>query len=420
MSIKKLDKWFNLIKERNYLKIKIKKLNLLKNWDLNNLKIFHKKNFFFNISFFQINIGKNIFYSPLICQNEIRILGIIKSKINNLDIYLLQAKVEPGNVNKIQISPTVQATKSNYKRKHKGKVTNYIEYFLTMKNQFSLKTNIKQTEQGTRYIGKYNRNILLELIDYKKIKLKKNFRWFSKSEIITLLNRNNLINMDTLSIFSCSIKKFKKDQPLISNFKIFKKLKSYKKENKYSFKKISFDYLKKWTFENGKILNFKKNYFSIIGINVKTNNREIREWDQPIIRDNNIGYIGLITKQINFTDHYLLKIKQELGYNFPILTTTINSKNCIHETNKEDNKLLSYFKRKKKIIFSKILSDEGGRFFHNQSRNVVIKLSNKESLKLKKNYVWVSHNQIVDLINNKVISIELRNLFACLNIKNIK
>ena len=157
--------------------------------------------------------------------------------------------MEPGNVNKIQISPTVQATKSNYKRKHKGKVTNYIEYFLTRKKQFSFKTNIKQTEQGTRYIGKYNRNILLELIDHKKIKLKKNFRWFSKSEIITLLKRNNLINMDTLSIFSCSIKKFKKEQPLISNIKIFKKLKSYKKENKYSFKKITFDYLRKWSFK---------------------------------------------------------------------------------------------------------------------------------------------------------------------------
>ena len=72
------------------------------------------------------------------------------------------------------------------------------------------------------------------------------------------------------------------------------------------------------------------------------------------------------------------------------------------------------------IIFNKVLSDEGGRFFHNQSRNIVIELSNKESLKLKKNYVWVSHNQIVDLIKNKVISIELRNLFACLNIQKIK
>ena len=63
MLIKKLDKWFNLIKERNYLKIKIKKLNLLKKLELNNLKIFHKKNFFFNISFFQINIEKIFLFS---------------------------------------------------------------------------------------------------------------------------------------------------------------------------------------------------------------------------------------------------------------------------------------------------------------------------------------------------------------------
>ena len=100
-------------------------------------------------------------------------------------------------------------------------------------------------------------------------------------------------------------------------------------------------------FKNGKILNVKRNYFSIIGINVKTNNREIGEWDQPIIRDNNIGYIGLITKKINCTDHYLLKITQELGYNFPILTTTINSKNCTHEKNKIDKKIFLYLKRKK-------------------------------------------------------------------------
>ena len=47
-------------------------------------------------------------------QNEIGILGIIKNIKTNK--YLLQAKVEPGKINKIQISPTVQATRSNYSR----------------------------------------------------------------------------------------------------------------------------------------------------------------------------------------------------------------------------------------------------------------------------------------------------------------
>ena len=46
-------------------------------------------------------------------------MGIIKNV--NTNKYLLQAKVEPGNINKIQISPTVQATRSNYLRIHGGK-----------------------------------------------------------------------------------------------------------------------------------------------------------------------------------------------------------------------------------------------------------------------------------------------------------
>ena len=54
-------------------------------------------------------------------QNENGILGIIRKKFNNKYKYLLQAKLEPGNINHLQLSPTVQATESNYKRVHGGK-----------------------------------------------------------------------------------------------------------------------------------------------------------------------------------------------------------------------------------------------------------------------------------------------------------
>ena len=32
----------------------------------------------------------------------------------------MQAKVEPGNINSIQLSPTLQATRSNYTKAHGG------------------------------------------------------------------------------------------------------------------------------------------------------------------------------------------------------------------------------------------------------------------------------------------------------------
>ena len=37
---------------------------------------------------------------------------------------------KPGNINNIQLSPTVQATKSNYLRAHGGKKTKFIDYFI--------------------------------------------------------------------------------------------------------------------------------------------------------------------------------------------------------------------------------------------------------------------------------------------------
>ena len=41
----------------------------------------------------------------------------------------MQAKIEPGNINKIQLSPTIQATKSNFTQKHGGRKTELFGIF---------------------------------------------------------------------------------------------------------------------------------------------------------------------------------------------------------------------------------------------------------------------------------------------------
>ena len=75
---------------------------------------------------------------------------------------------------------------------------------------------------------------------------------------------------------------------------------------------------------------------------------------------------------------------------------------------------------KKNILFDVINSDEGGRFFKNETRNMIVFLKNKKDIKVKNNYIWASHNQVIELINKNLISIEARNLFASFNIDKIK
>ena len=179
---KNFQKWLNIQKKENKIQVKVKKLKSLNNWNFNNQLIYHCSKKFFKIIGIEVKSnldGKN-WDQPIIVQNELGILGIIKDKIK--DRYLLQAKVEPGNKNKLQLSPTVQATKSNYQRVHGGKTIPFLKFFLRKKKNF-----ISQSEQGYRYLFKFNNNSLIEIS--KKIKVFKNFYWFSKKDLEHLIKK---------------------------------------------------------------------------------------------------------------------------------------------------------------------------------------------------------------------------------------
>jgi oxidase EvaA len=213
MISKKISLWLNKQKKNNKLNVKIVNLNLLKNWQVKDKKINHISNKFFQIIGIKVssNFYKKNWDQPIIVQNEVGILGIIKNKKTNK--YLLQAKVEPGNINKLQIAPTVQATKSNYSGVHGGSKVPYINYFLKFKNL----TKYNQSEQGFRYLFKFNLNILIEVST--KIKSMPNFYWLTKNEIKKLINERSVLNMDTISVLSCFVTKFKSNYSINSKKK---------------------------------------------------------------------------------------------------------------------------------------------------------------------------------------------------------
>ena len=97
---------------------------------------------------------------PVILQPEIGYLGIVCRKIYGTWHFLMQAKIEPGNINYVQISPTLQATKSNFTRRHGGKEPPYLRLFREMRREDILVDQI-QSEQSSRFQGKRNRNVII-------------------------------------------------------------------------------------------------------------------------------------------------------------------------------------------------------------------------------------------------------------------
>ena len=74
-----------------------------------------------------------------------------------------------------------------------------------------------------------------------------------------------------------------------------------------SIKKVPFSYLKEWEFsEKNRNLRHKTGkFFSIDGIEVKTNWNGFTSWSQPIINQPEVGYLGFITKEFKGVLHFL-------------------------------------------------------------------------------------------------------------------
>jgi len=422
MISQKIKNWLKKQKKKHKLKIKVIKLKDIDKWKIDNSKIYHKTKKFFKIVGIKVltNFNKKNWDQPMIVQNEVGILGIIKNTKTNK--YLLQSKVEPGNINKLQLAPTVQATKSNYSRVHGGKKVPYINYFLKSKKTIpSL-----QSEQGFRYLNKFNSNILLKTSKF--IEIKPEFYWFNKNEIKELIKIRNIINMDTLSVFSSFMTKVKKDYPINSIRKIYDWVKINNKKFFMKTKIVDLIKLKDWTYNSTKIEHKKKKHFSIIGINASTNKREIKNWSQPIIKGKEMAFAGFIKTKFNNIEHYLCRytLKPGLksgGISCTVNTSDINNYSKNHTLNSNEKYFIKkyFFSQysKKNIIYDNTLSDEGGRFYQCQIRYMISKLLYPDSIKIPNNYIWISHNQIVDMIKDQKLDIEARLLFVCANLDYI-
>ena len=422
MLSQKIINWLNLVKKKHKLNVRVINLDKLKKWKISKEEIYHESKNFFKIIGIQVvsNFYKKNWYQPIIVQNEVGILGIIKNPKTKK--YLLQAKVEPGNINKLQLAPTVQATKSNYSRVHGGSKVAHVNYFLKI-NKIE---NYNQSEQGFRYLNKFNSNILINVS--KKINHDENFYWFSKKEIKNLIaTKKNIVNMDTISIFSSYIKKIKSNYTINTDLKIIKFIKRLDKKFFIKIKPVHLKKIVDWSVNKVKIVNKSKNFFSVIGVDVQTNKREINNWSQPIIKGKRMAFAGFLKAKFNNTNHYLCRYVLKPGIRNSVIGCTVNTSdidNYRKNLNQSEKHFIKNFfflkKNKKNVVFDNILSDEGGRFYNCQIRYMVMLIDNPLSLNIPNNFLWISHNQIVKMINNRKLDIESRLLFACDNIDKIK
>jgi oxidase EvaA len=449
--------WFSAKKDRGFVVQEIP-FSQLDQWYFthDNESLVHKSGKFFRIEGLRVqsNFGHpDKWEQPIINQPEIGILGILTKVFNGTRYFLMQAKMEPGNVNLLQLSPTVQATKSNFSRVHQGKLPAYLEYFLGYPKSRVLIDQL-QTEQGARFLRKRNRNIVIEIDE--EVEVLEDFCWLTLGEIKKLIKIDNFINMDARSVISIIpmvddeiIAKTKMvnwqgidgvaingyfldgidfnlfysacsgDAGLYTRDQIISWYTEQKVRYELNVEKKPLSELKDWIISDERIFNNDR-YFSVIGVSVKAGTREVKSWTQPLIKDVNIGLLGFLIKRMNGILHFLVQAKVEPG-NMDIIelspTVTCSNYEYLQQNEQQKPPFFDHFLGNENThsILDTLQSEEGGRFYHMQNRNMIVELDENRVLELPSNYTWMTLNQMMDFMRYSMFNIEARSLIASLN-----
>ena len=210
--INKLDyiiDWFNKKREESDMIVEEIGINDLDKWnvDPNTGNVKHESGGFFEVigvkasNTFDREVGKKGWTQPMIAKNPGGILGIIMKRINGIPHYLLQAKAEPGNIGKLQLSPTLQATTSNLLKAHGGIRPLFAEYFDEPKNAKIIYAKW-QSEDGGRFHLKSNFNMIIEVNENEELAIPDSFIWITLYQIKQLLKIENFVGPHIRGIIS--------------------------------------------------------------------------------------------------------------------------------------------------------------------------------------------------------------------------
>lgn len=411
------------------------------------LKLCHDSGKFFSVE--GVEVSTNFgdiprWEQPIINQPEIGILGILTKEFDGVLHFLMQAKMEPGNVNTLQISPTVQATRSNYTRVHKGNSPAYLEYFLGGGNTRTLVDQL-QSEQGARFLAKRNRNMIMETRE--DVKPHPDFFWLTLGQIKKILAHDNIVNMDARTVLSCvpyftdrdiycydrgrhasrEITGFSRKlidsmsrQPELADFdRIISWLTSLKCSVELSVRRKPVDRLEGWRLNDDCLAHKSGRYFSVVGVAVQAGSREVVSWSQPLLEHFGIGVCGFLTQVRDGVLQFLVSARVEPGNRDVVEFGPTVARSGVREGHEIASfPLAEYFAGRGdvEVVFDTVHSEEGGRFYHFQNRYMIVEAESGVEIDAPGNCMWMTLAQISRLIKFSLFNVEARNLFACLDL----
>lgn len=330
---------------------------------------------------------------PIIKQPETGLLGFIVMPHGNTFNWLVQAKPEPGNVAAVQLAPTVQATRSNYTRQHGGAPTHYLDFFI--RDCDSLATNSLQSEQGTRFLHKFNRNAI-RLVTQDPGCQTANFRWFTPRQLKATLLEDYSVNTDARSVIVSApwhmvtegempfkSARFKGWPALTKSYltpvrptligRMATALRNIRSSVGIDIQHVDLEELRRWSVNEQSIASTSGHGpFEIKFYSVDAPEREKPCWDQPLLQSKTVDNVTLFAQERDGVLQFLLRFSFEIGLQGGAEFGPSYKQESAVPPPAWIQEALTPGNGRKRISVEQ--SEEGGRFMHSRCKYSIIEL----------------------------------------------
>ncbi len=357
---------------------------------------------------------------PVIVQDEIGFLGLLCREIDGVMHFLIQAKAEPGNVKLLQLSPTLQATRSNFTCRHGGAEPPYLQYFRSPDRCETVADQL-QSEQAARFYMKRNRNMILRVEDAPELAT---HRWMTLRQLAGFLRCDNLVNMDLRTVLSCipfwelgaalrcgddNSREFDNAYGLLNSYKMLKDTPA---------RLIPLWKLPEWSLTDTELSCLKPAPFKIIFCQVTAEGREVHQWTQPLAAPVGWGTLALV-QCCGERPRYLVRLTAEPGSRDGVEFGPTIQREPVRVTWEPQDAVSRLVEERMKsghgVLRDVLLSEEGGRFYQEENRNVLLSVDETDLPPLPEDCALMEYSTLNRLVQSGgAVNIQLRNLLTLL------
>jgi len=179
-------------------------LSEVRHWRYDGNTIEHEQGKYFSVIGVDVSIGNREvkqWSQPMVKSAQEGILGFLVKKINGIYHFLVQAKLEAGNFDIVELAPTVQCLTGNYRKGANEYTIPYIDYILNAP-QDSVWYSAYQSEEGGRFYKEQNLNIIVEVGDDFPVAVEERYCWMTLNQMLNFVTYNNYLNIGARSLLS--------------------------------------------------------------------------------------------------------------------------------------------------------------------------------------------------------------------------